>query len=97
LRVRRKLIISVGAITAFAAMTAAGAQRARQPQATPSASISIEDVDARATISGCLAREASASGKAQPVLSDTKVLAEVGRQAKDPKRLERCRQILAGD
>ena len=90
-------MISIGAITAFVTMTTAGAQQARRVQAPPSGSISIEDVDARATIAGCLAREAAATGTAQPVLSDPKMLAEVNRQAKDPKRLERCRKILADD
>jgi hypothetical protein len=59
--------------------------------------ISIEDVDARATIAGCLAREAAARNKPQPSFSHSAVRAEVERQAKVPRRLEQCRRVLAED
>ena len=81
----------------LAASAAAGAAGRQQTQGSRPAVISIEDVDARATISGCLAREAAARNKPQPALSDPKVGAEIIRQAKDPRRVEQCRRVLAQD
>ena len=69
----------------------------RQTNTSSATSVSIEEVDARATISGCMAREASAQNRPQPPSSDPKVRAAVERQARDPQRLAQCRRILSDD
>ena len=84
-------------MTLLGAIGALAAQLPDGRVASAPGSISIEQVDARATIAGCMAREAAARNTPQPAFSDPKVRLEVQRQSTDPRRLERCRRVLAED